>query len=132
MAARAKVIVTEVKSRAESGAGFEGKVKKQGWAALGQGGLKEAGRDRDRAQQAALDGLGGSRQQPRAVTNVGTFLKLQNGLEDSRKPLTAFGKVRRHRWSQGMGNGGASNQRGDSGSLRDDQEGTPGIREQRF
>lgn len=74
MAARAKVKVIEVKSRAESGAGFEGKVKKQGWAALGQGGLKEAGRDR--AQRAALDGLGGSRQQPRAVTNVGTLLKL--------------------------------------------------------
>ena len=73
-AGRAKVIETEVKCGAEAGPGFEGKAKHQG-GLLGAGTGKEGGRDGCRTQRAAVGVLGASRQQPRAATDVGTFLK---------------------------------------------------------
>lgn len=133
MAGRAEVTETEIKGREEAGAGSEGQVKKQEWAAWRQGGLR---RGREQVQSTA--GCPSPSWNEQAAAQAATHTNDWPGTLSGR-PLASFGKVRRHRQSQGAGNGGASYQQDDSESLMKNgsqnqncQEETPGIGQQRL
>lgn len=85
------------------GRNLKARVKKLGWLLWGREG-KGGCQNSFWTQWDTPHSLGISKQQPRAVTNVGTSLKDLERPGILKGPSTAFGKVRRHRWSQGAGN----------------------------